>query len=103
MKENEIGTRKTGTDIYAALGRYRKLLDHYNIEQKIQEVVLNSVLKSLETDPQGTIREIDGYWEETFDSDGRNKETPPQTKPDLQRALYELRREQWKKYRRNKR
>lgn len=97
MKENE-----TTIKINRALERYQKLLDHHNIGPRVQEAIWGSVLKSLETDRQGTIRQIDGWWEEAFGPNGRNEEAPTETNPDLQKVFYQSRREQWRRYRKTK-
>ncbi|PJE69114.1 hypothetical protein COU96_01440 [Candidatus Shapirobacteria bacterium CG10_big_fil_rev_8_21_14_0_10_38_14] len=103
MKENETNFRP---EINTALEKYQILLDFYSLPQVVQNIAWGSILESLETDPQGTIREIDGYWKETFGSNDKNKKDPTETneenstgaKPDLQKILYESRRKQWGEY-----
>jgi hypothetical protein len=85
-------------------GAYGDLLDHYKIWFEVRTAKWELIEESLKNDPQGTFKEVNSYWRETYGEDLiKQDESNDDSKGDSEssglnpgeESIYERRREKW--------
>ena len=77
LENNNLPTQ---AQIAQAMNLYQDLLDHYNIDQRVQGAVWKNVLKDFKDNPGKIVGEIQGYWKTAFGVNGSGNNNNGHTK-----------------------